>query len=149
MERGKLVSAAWLIAGFVALAPAMLFILMGILFSLTLLPTLAKTLANPDRYTLTFIARTIAETIGGCAGLIAAWMGILIPEKLQRRPKLKRIFLVLACAGLAAISVYIPDKGWRHQTLALWVVLGPVIIGACGLCRVFRRQSFSIIEGPE
>lgn len=148
MERDKLISAVWLIAGLVVLAPAMLFILMGIVLSLALLPTLAKTLANPDRYTLTFIARTIAETAGGCAGLIAAWMGILIPQKLQRRPKLKRIFLVLACAGVAAISVYIPDKAWRHSNLALWVVLGPVIIGACGLCGVFRRQSVSVIEGP-
>jgi hypothetical protein len=102
VERGKLISAVWVAAGLVALAPAMLFILLGILLSLVLLPTLPKALANPDGYTLPFIARTTGEVIGGCAGLLAAWMGILIPQKLQSCPNLKRIFLVLVsllCGG--------------------------------------------------
>lgn len=149
MERDKLISAVWVIAGLVALAPAMFFILWGILLSLVLLPTLPKTLANPDGYTLPLVARTTAEAIGGCAGLLAAWMGILIPQKLQRHPNLKRIFLVFACAGVAAMWGYIPEEGWRHLRLVrLWIMLGPAIMGLCGLYRVFCCKSFSAIEGP-
>lgn len=149
MERDKLISAVWVIAGLVALAPAMFFILWGILLSLVLLPTLPKTLANPDGYTLPLVARTTAEAIGGCAGLLAAWMGILIPQKLQRHPNLKRICLVFACAGVAAMWGYIPEEGWRNLRLVrLWIMLGPVIMGLCGLYRVFGCKSFSAIEGP-
>jgi hypothetical protein len=149
VERDKLISAAWVIAGLVALAPAMFFIFWGILLSLELLPTLPRVLANPDGYTLSFVARTTAETIGGCAELVAAWMGILIPQKLQRHPDLKGIFLVFACAGVAAMWGYIPEEGWRHaRFVRLWIMLGPVVMGLCGLCRVFCCKSSSGVEGP-
>jgi hypothetical protein len=148
VERDKLTTAVWAIAGLIALAPAMGFICLGILLSLTLLPTLPKALANLDGYTLPFIARTVSEVIGGCAGLIAAWLGILIPQELQIRPNLKRIFLVFGCAGVAAMWGYIPEEGWRHLTLGrLWIMLGPVIVGLSGLYRVFCGKSPIAVEG--
>ena len=148
MKRGQLINVVWAIGGFIALAPAMCFILLGIVLSLTLLPSLPKALASPDGYTLSLIARTVSEVIGGCAGLVAAWMGILIPEKLQIRPNLKRIFLVFAGAGVVAMWGYIPDEGWRHLTPArLWIMLGPVIVGLGGLYRVFLGKSSVGFEG--
>ena len=147
MERDDLISTAWVVAGLVALAPAMLFILWGLLLVVRLLPTLPGALAHPDGYTLPFVGRTIAETLGGCAGLIAAWMGILIPQKLRNRPNLKRTFLFFACAGVAAMCGYIPER-WGHLGLArIWLTLGPVIMGLAGLYRVFCSKSFPDIEG--
>jgi hypothetical protein len=149
MERDELISAVWVIAGLVALAPAMVFILLGLVLVVRLLPTLPGALANPDGYTLPFIARTIAETFGGCAGLLAAWMGILIPQKLQSHPNLERTFLLFACAGVAAMWGYIPQEGWGHlRSVRLWIMLGPVVMGFCVLYRVFCAKSFSAIEGP-
>jgi hypothetical protein len=149
VERDELISAVWVIAGLVALAPAMLFILWGLILVVGLLRTLPGALANQDGYTLRFIARTIAETFGGCAGLLAAWMGILIPQKLQRRPNLKRTFLLFACAGVAAMCGYIPQEGWGQlSSLRLWIMLGPVVMGFCGLYRVFCSKSLPAIEGP-
>jgi hypothetical protein len=140
--RDKFITLFWAIAGLIALGPAMCFIFLGIILSLTLLADLPKALANPDGYTLPFTARTVSEAVGGCAGLLAAWMGILIPKELQIRTKLKRIFLVFACAGVAAMWGYIPEEGWRHLTLARqWIMLGPVIVGLCGLYRVFCGKS--------
>lgn len=141
--RDKLITAGWAVAGLIALAPAMSFIFLGIILSLSLLATLPKALANPDGYTLPFLARTVSEVSGGCAGLLAAWMGILIPKELRTRPNLKRLFLVFACAGVAAMWGYIPEEGWRHLTLARqWIMLGPVVVGLCGLYRVFCGKSF-------
>lgn len=139
--RDKVITVVWAVAGLIALGPAMCFLSLGVLFSLRFLADLPKTLANPDGYTLIFIARTVGETVGGCAGLVAAWMGILIPKELKIRPNLKRIFLVFACAGVAAMWGYIPEEGWRHLTLARqWIMLGPVVVGLCGLYRVFSGK---------
>src|ERR1700719_4683052 len=140
--RDKFMTLLWAIAGLIALGPAMCFIFLGIILSFTLMADLPHALANPDGYTLPFIARTVSEAVGGCVGLLAAWMGILIPKELQIRPNLKRIFLVFACAGVAAMWGYIPEEGWRHLTLARqWIMLGPVIVGLCGLYRVFCGKS--------
>jgi hypothetical protein len=140
--REKFIMLVWASVGLIALGPAMCFIFFGVILSLRLLANLPSALANPDGYTLPFIARTMSEAFGGCAGLLAAWMGILIPKKLQIRPNLKRIFLVFACAGVAAMWGYIPEEGWRHLTLARqWIMLGPVIVGLCSLYRVFCGKS--------
>jgi len=144
--RDKFITLVWAIASLIALVPAMCFIFLGLILSLTLLGRLPNALANPDGYTLPFIARTVSEAVGGCAGLLAAWMGILIPKELQIRPNLKRVFLVFAGAGVAAMLGYIPVEGWRHLTLARqWIMLGPVIMGLCGLYRVFCSKARPLI----
>jgi|SRR5579872_2100714 hypothetical protein len=140
--RDKFIRLVWATVGLIALGPAMYFIFLGIILSLRLLADVPDALANPDGYTLPFIARTVIESVGGCAGLLAAWMGILIPKELQIRPNLKRIFLLLACAGVAAMCGYIPEARWRELTLARqWIMLGPVVVGLCGLYRVYCGKS--------
>lgn len=113
--RDKFMMLVWAIVGLIALGPAMFFILLGIIVSLGLSADLPNAFANPDVYTLHFIARTLSETVGGCAGLLAAWMQILIPKELRIRPNLKRIFLVFACAGVAAGTFQKKDGDIRRS----------------------------------
>jgi hypothetical protein len=77
--------------------------------------------------------------LGGISGIIAILMASR-PDRLHDRPKLKRVAIVLGCAGICAEILYLIDGGLRDVAShfwAAWVALGPIVVGIHCAVRVF------------
>jgi hypothetical protein len=81
--------------------------------------------------------------VGGMMGL--AGVGLTLwPERLHRSPLLKRVAILLGCAGVLAEGLYAAKEGpvaIVTNAFSLWVVLGPLIVGIHCLYRVFSKPA--------
>jgi hypothetical protein len=156
MEREEVVAVVpvlWAIAVFVVLAPALLWLLFIVITTLPVLIYILLTqLMHPRGTRLAewlYLFGEFGKIIGGCVGLSAVWLGALAPDKVQRNLKLKIFSLIGVGAGIAAVwgfvthpFFHLPPAGWHALGwYGWWSVLGPVVIGVCGLYRISRSCS--------
>ena len=140
-EKKNLWSVLWVIEFAVGLAPATAFLYLGGILYAALFTTLPKLLSHPEPAALKDFFRMTVIVVGGGLGLISIVMAFQ-PHRLRRRAQLKIVALVFGCAGVLAEALYVQSVGFwvAWNPGMMWILLGPVVVGAHCAYRVFLQR---------
>jgi hypothetical protein len=150
VSRERLYSLLWTAEIVAGVLPATGVLVVSLVPYVITLPAMPSMILNGSWRSAVVLNGTM---LGGISGIIAILMASR-PHKLHDRPKLKRIAIVLGCAGICAEILYLIDGGLRDVAShfwAAWVALGPIVVGIHCAARVFvssvgPRKKLSVHE---
>lgn len=146
VRRAQLSSILWTAEIAVGILPVTVTLILGLVPYLVVMLVLPTAIYHWDTEILCTLTALSAAMFGGALG-IAAILTARRPDKLRNRPKSMIRAGLFALAGLCGESVYFALMGTkdlasdaRINFIALWVFVGPLIIGAHITWRVLASR---------
>ncbi len=147
MNRRRLLKVLWVAEFIIGLLPAFTLVCASLVSYVFLIPVFPNLLAGPSNSAaLHSFILVSGMVIGGLLGLIGIGLAFR-PERLHQNRKLKSTAVFLGCAGILAEGIYVAHEGLSavaSNCFSLWVVAGPLLVGAHCVYRVFLSPTVTV-----
>ena len=138
-KRENLWSVLWIVEVAVGLLPAGIILLTGVASYLPLLMIASGLVGDRDPVFLKTFFHITVMVVGGMLGLLSIGMAF-DPNRLRRSACLRMMAVAFGCAGILAEILFAQSGGGTPNLFRLWVLLGPVLVGAHCAYRVFWQH---------
>jgi hypothetical protein len=146
MSQTRFHQTLWVIEAVLGALPATIYALFWLGWSVWITVVRRSDVLRDPRLLLDLFFPYIAVAIATILGLLSLWTGVLLaPSELGQRPRLRLILILLFCAGMLVDVPFLVLFGVStlrnfavEQTLMIWVLLGPLVVGIHCFYRVQR-----------